>query len=111
MREEYVRQIRLRELSAEQTAAIQDWPLGTAALRVAPPRPRVCRSIALAEPWSRWPPPNRTGRAWTNPRRLPAGATLRLTPVAGCESPGGDLGDWIAARLALTADGVTLWGA
>jgi hypothetical protein len=26
---------------------------------------------------------------------------------AGCESPGGDLGDWIAARLALTADGVT----
>jgi hypothetical protein len=25
MREEYVRQVRLRELSAEQTAAIQDW--------------------------------------------------------------------------------------
>jgi hypothetical protein len=25
MREEYVRQVRLRELSAEQAAAIQDW--------------------------------------------------------------------------------------
>jgi len=25
MHEEYVRQVRLRELSAEQTAAIQDW--------------------------------------------------------------------------------------
>jgi hypothetical protein len=34
MREEYVRQVRLRELSAEQTAAIQDWPRGSAARRV-----------------------------------------------------------------------------
>jgi len=37
MREEHVRQVRLRKLSAEQTAAIQDWPLGTAARRVGTP--------------------------------------------------------------------------
>lgn len=34
-------------------------------------------------------------------------ASAMRVPGAGCESPGGDLGDWIAARLALTADGVT----
>jgi hypothetical protein len=38
-------------------------PLGTPGLRVAPPRRRGSCSIALAEPWSRWPPPTCTGGA------------------------------------------------
>jgi hypothetical protein len=36
MRQEYVRQVRLRELSAEQTAAIQDW-LGEKNARIGRP--------------------------------------------------------------------------
>jgi hypothetical protein len=49
-----------------QAQRLDDGPLasrGTPARRVARPRRRVSCSIALAEPWSRWPLPTCTGGA------------------------------------------------